>query len=65
MYIIWCRKSYAIIRASEYKHSWIKKAVQDMKTNGSISNKHRREWEMQDAQLGNKQFNEDKTHSKI
>ena len=30
-----------IIRASEYKHSWITKAVQDMKTNGSIA-KHRR-----------------------
>ena len=30
-----------IIRASEYKHSWIKKATQDMKTNGSIANPHR------------------------
>ena len=34
-----------IIRASEYKHSWIKKAVQDMKTNGSISAPHRRDYE--------------------
>ena len=31
-----------------------------MKTNGSLSNKHRREWEQNDAQLdGNKQFNPD------
>ena len=34
-----------IIRASEYKHSWIKKAVQDMKTNGSIAEPHRRDYE--------------------
>ena len=27
-----------IIRASEYKHSWIKKGSADMKANGSISN---------------------------
>ena len=34
-----------IIRASEYKHSWIKKAVADMKTNGSIAAPHRRDFE--------------------
>ena len=34
-----------IIRASEYKHSWIKKAVADMKTNGSIAAPHRRDYE--------------------
>ena len=34
-----------IIRASEYKHSWITKAVQDMKTNGSIAAPHRRPFE--------------------
>ena len=48
-----------VIRASEYKHKWQMKAVQDMKSNGSLSAKHRREWEMQDANLGNKQFNPD------
>ena len=36
-----------IIRASEYKHSWIKKAVQDMKTNGSIAATYRRDYETQ------------------
>ena len=36
---------WPIIRSSEYKHSWIKKAVQDMKTNGSIAAPHRREYE--------------------
>jgi hypothetical protein len=35
-----------IIRASEYKHSWIKKAVEDMKTNGSIAAPHRQDHEM-------------------
>ena len=34
-----------IIRASEYKHSWITKAVQDMKTNGSIAAPHRQDFE--------------------
>ena len=34
-----------IIRASEYKHSWIKKAVEDMKTNGSIAAPHRQPFE--------------------
>ena len=52
-------KTMPVIRASEYKHKWQMKAVQDMKTNGSLSAKHRREWEMQDAQLGNQQFNPD------
>lgn len=52
-------KTMPVIRASEYKHKWQMKAVQDMKTNGSLSAKHRREWEMQDVQLGNKQFNPD------
>ena len=52
-------KTMPVIRASEYKHKWQMKAVQDMKSNGSLSAKHRREWEMQDANLGNKQFNPD------
>ena len=34
-----------IIRASEYKHSWIKKAVADMKSGGSLTS-NRREYEM-------------------
>ena len=38
-----------IIRASQYKHEWMKKAVHDMKTNGSLSNKHKREWEQNDV----------------
>ena len=41
-----------IIRASEYRHSWITKAVQDMKTNGSIAAPHRREWESQAPRQG-------------
>ena len=39
-------KVMPIIRASEYKHSWIKKAVADMKSGGSLTAEHRREYEM-------------------
>ena len=43
-----------IIRASEYQHSWIKKAVQDMKTNGSIAAPHRRPFEAPQTMAGQK-----------
>ena len=45
-------KVWPIIRASDYKHAWFKKAVHDMKTNGSIAAPHRREWESQDEHRG-------------
>ena len=51
-----------IIRASEYKHSWIKKAVEDMKTNGSISAPHRRDYE-QPNQQGQQNTDNEERHT--
>jgi len=53
-----------IIRASEYKHSWITKAVQDMKTNGSIAAPHRQDHEMPTQQRGQKIDNEERHTAK-
>ena len=51
-----------IIRASEYKHSWIKKAVEDMKTNGSIAAPHRRDYE-QSNQQGQQNTDNEERHT--
>lgn len=39
-------KVMPVIKASDYKHTWIQKAVQDMKSGGSITKKWRRDWEV-------------------
>ena len=52
-----------IIRASEYKHSWITKAVQDMKTNGSISAPHRRDYEAPKLLPGQKSKDNEERHT--
>ena len=52
-----------IIRASEYKHSWIKKAVEDMKTNGSIAAPHRRDFEAPQARPGQKNTDNEERHT--
>ena len=52
-----------IIRASEYKHSWITKAVQDMKTNGSISAPHRRDYEAPKQLPGQKSKDNEERHT--
>ena len=53
-----------IIRASEYKHSWIKKAVADMKTNGSIAAPHRRDFEAPQVWPGQKNPDEERHTAK-
>ena len=53
-----------IIRASEYKHSWIKKAVEDMKTNGSIAAPHRRDYEDHNQQNVKNTDNEERHTAK-
>ena len=46
-----------IIRASEYKHKWIKKAVADMKTNGSLAKNIDENMKCRtQRQRGNKEF---------
>ena len=52
-----------IIRASEYQHSWIKKAVQDMKTNGSIAAPHRRDYEAPQLMPGQKSTDNEERHT--
>ena len=52
-----------IIRASEYQHSWIKKAVQDMKTNGSIAAPHRRDYEAPRLMPGQKSTDNEERHT--
>ena len=52
-----------IIRASEYRHSWIKKAVADMKSGGSITAEHRRDYEMPEAPQMNKSKPDDERHT--
>jgi len=52
-----------IIRASEYKHSWITKAVADMKSGGSITAEHRREYEMPEAPAMNEKKPDDERHT--
>jgi len=55
-----------IIRTSEHKHSWIAKAVADMKSNGSIAAAHRRDWEMGDVpdmQSPNKDKQKEERHT--
>ena len=52
-----------IIRASEYQHSWIKKAVQDMKTNGSIAAPHRRPFEAPQTMPGQKNTDNEERHT--
>ena len=55
-----------IIRTSEHKHSWIAKAVADMKSNGSIAAAHRRDWEMGDVpdmQSPNKDKEKEERHT--
>ena len=52
-----------IIRASEYKHSWIKKAVQDMKTNGSIAAPHRRPFDTPSLMPGQKNTDNEERHT--
>ncbi len=52
-----------IIRASEYKHSWIKKAVQDMKTNGSIAAPHRRDYEAPQLMPGQRSTDNEERHT--
>ena len=52
-----------IIRASEYKHSWITKAVQDMKTNGSIAAPHRRDYEAPQLMPGQKNTDNEERHT--
>ena len=52
-----------IIRASEYRHSWIKKAVADMKSGGSLTAEHRREYEMPEAPQMNEKKPDDERHT--
>ena len=52
-----------IIRASEYKHSWIAKAVQDMKTNGSIAAPHRRPFDTPSLMPGQKNTDNEERHT--
>ena len=52
-----------IIRASEYQHSWIKKAVQDMKTNGSIAAPHRRPFEAPQTMPGQNNTDNEERHT--
>ena len=54
---------YPIIRASEYKHSWIKKAVADMKSGGSITAEHRRDYETHIAPEMNQMKPDDERHT--
>jgi len=56
-------KVMPIIRASEYKHSWITKAVQDMKTNGSIAAPHRRDYEAPRLMPGQKNTDNEERHT--
>ena len=52
-----------IIRASEYKHSWIAKAVHDMKTNGSIAAPHRRPLDTPSLMPGQKNTDNEERHT--
>jgi hypothetical protein len=52
-----------IIRASEYKHSWITKAVADMKSNGSIAAPHRQDHEMPTQMPGQKDTDKEERHT--
>ena len=52
-----------IIRASEYKHSWIKKAVEDMKTNGSIAAPHRQPFETPTQMPGQTNTDNEERHT--
>ena len=52
-----------IIRASEYRHSWITKAVADMKSGGSLTAAHRREYEMHEAPQMNEKKPDDQRHT--
>ena len=52
-----------IIRASEYQHSWITKAVQDMKTNGSIAAPHRRPFEAPQTMPGKNNTDNEERHT--
>ena len=54
---------YPIIRASEYRHSWIKKAVADMKSGGSITAEHRRGYENTVAPEMNQMKPDDERHT--
>ena len=56
-------KTMPVIRASEYKHKWQMKAVQDMKTNGSIAAPHRRPFETPQKEPGQKSTDNEERHT--
>ncbi len=52
-----------IIKATDYKHTWIQKAVADMKSGGSVTAKHRQDYEMPEAPQMNQMKPDDERHT--